>query len=376
MTNTFDQLIAQIQSGDASRRSQAILSLLPQKFDDAQAISALVDVLRTDGDLNVVEDATWVLVQYGSQATPALLTHLTDDDPKIRHNISHALGKIADPQAISGLISATHDHVTSVRLKAVYALGQIGEPQAIPAIIRCLDDPEQEIQWTAREVLETFGAQALPDLIRSLADGSTQVRELSASLLGDIGDISSVATLITALETDDWQVRFAVIEALGNINDPRAIPHITKMTDDPDTRVRAIASNILKSLKANHPAYRENLDINQGDIYWVQLANPDGSPGIPHPHVVVQDDVFNHSRIDSVIVCAITSNPQKISIPGNVLLNADEGNLPRQSVVEVAKVTAVQKSGLGEYIGSLSAQRVSQILDGMRFQQTAYSHRS
>ena len=48
--------------------------------------------------------------------------------------------------------------------------------------------------------------------------------------------------------------------------------------------------------------------INQGDIYWIELDEPTGSePGYSHPHVVVQNNVFNASKINTVIVCALSS---------------------------------------------------------------------
>ncbi len=113
--------------------------------------------------------------------------------------------------------------------------------------------------------------------------------------------------------------------------------------------------------------------IHQGDIYWVRLDSPgESESGIPHPHVVIQDNVLNHSRIPAVTACALTSNIQRVSLPGNVLLEAGEANLPRQSVVEVAKVSTVDKTQLGEYIGTLSERRIEQILAGMRFIQTAF----
>jgi len=113
--------------------------------------------------------------------------------------------------------------------------------------------------------------------------------------------------------------------------------------------------------------------INQGDIYWLQVEAPQAAqPGIPHPHVVVQDNVFNHSRIDTVVICALTSNLKRASLPGNVLLEAGEANLPRQSVVEASKVSSVGKAQLGEYIGSLSEPRIQQILAGMRFLEQSF----
>ena len=110
--------------------------------------------------------------------------------------------------------------------------------------------------------------------------------------------------------------------------------------------------------------------VNQGDVYWVALDEADEvEPGYTHPHVVVQDNVFNHSRLKSVVVCALTSNIKRAKLPGNVLLEAGEANLPRQSVVVVSQVSTVDKSQLGEYIGSLDEQRIKQILAGMQFLQ-------
>jgi mRNA interferase MazF len=88
--------------------------------------------------------------------------------------------------------------------------------------------------------------------------------------------------------------------------------------------------------------------------------------------VVVQDDVFNHSRITTVVVCALTSNVHRANEPGNVLLEVGEGDLPERSVVVVSQVSSVEKARLGERIGSLSDGRVEQILAGLRFQQVSF----
>ena len=117
------------------------------------------------------------------------------------------------------------------------------------------------------------------------------------------------------------------------------------------------------------------LVINQGDIYWVQLEDISGSKaGIPHPHVVIQDNVFNHSRIHSVVACALTTNIKRASTPGNVLLEVGEANLPKQSVVETSKVSTLDKTQLGEYIGSVTERRINQILAGLRFLQLSFFH--
>ncbi len=107
--------------------------------------------------------------------------------------------------------------------------------------------------------------------------------------------------------------------------------------------------------------------VRQGEVYWVDLGSPLGSePAYRHPHVVVQSDVYNRSRLRTVIVCALTSNLRRAELPGNVLLDAGEANLPRPSVVNVTQVFTVDRTELGEPIGRLSRRRVREIVDGIR----------
>lgn len=117
--------------------------------------------------------------------------------------------------------------------------------------------------------------------------------------------------------------------------------------------------------------------IHRGDIYWIA---PDDSHGPPpsyaHPHVVVQDDVFNHSRVATVIVCALTTNLAKAKQPGNVLLDPGEGGMPKRSAVVVSQISSVDKARLGARIGALSEARVEEILAGLRFLQRSFFTRS
>jgi mRNA interferase MazF len=113
--------------------------------------------------------------------------------------------------------------------------------------------------------------------------------------------------------------------------------------------------------------------IRRGELYWIAPDDSRGpAPDYAHPHVIVQDDVFNRSRITTVVVCALTTNLGRASEPGNVLLDIGEGDLPRQSVVIVSQIESVDRSRLRERIGALSQKRVEQILAGLRFQQRAF----
>ena len=107
--------------------------------------------------------------------------------------------------------------------------------------------------------------------------------------------------------------------------------------------------------------------IKQGDIYWVDLGEPVGSePGYRHPHLVLQNDVFNASLISTAVVCTLTSNLKRAQSPGNVLLNKGEANIPKASVVNISQIYTVNKDELTEKIGSVSAERMQEIIAGVQ----------
>lgn len=107
--------------------------------------------------------------------------------------------------------------------------------------------------------------------------------------------------------------------------------------------------------------------IRQGDLYWLDLGEPVGSaPGYRHPHVVVQNDLFNLSGIETVAVCGVTSNLKRALSPGNVLLEAGEANLPKPSVVNVTQIYTVDRSELIGKVGSLSPECLRKVIDGIQ----------
>jgi mRNA interferase MazF len=107
--------------------------------------------------------------------------------------------------------------------------------------------------------------------------------------------------------------------------------------------------------------------IKQGDIYWIDFGAPKGSePGYRHPHVVVQNNIFNVSRLNTVVVCALTSNLKWAKSPGNVLLKKGEGNIPKDSVVNITQIETVDKTFLTEKIGTLPLSKIKQILEGIQ----------
>ncbi|MBU4321394.1 MAG: type II toxin-antitoxin system PemK/MazF family toxin, partial [Nitrospinae bacterium] len=56
---------------------------------------------------------------------------------------------------------------------------------------------------------------------------------------------------------------------------------------------------------------------------------------------------------------------KRAAAPGNVLLKKGEGNLPKDSVVNISQVITVNKSDLTEKIGSLSPAKLKEIIEGV-----------
>jgi mRNA interferase MazF len=107
--------------------------------------------------------------------------------------------------------------------------------------------------------------------------------------------------------------------------------------------------------------------ISRGEIWWADLGAPTGSePGYRRPVLVVQDDAFNRSRIDTVVVIALTSNLGLARAPGNLLLPARTSGLPKDSVVNVSQVVTLDRERLLESAGRVSGRLMAEVEMGLR----------
>jgi mRNA interferase MazF len=105
----------------------------------------------------------------------------------------------------------------------------------------------------------------------------------------------------------------------------------------------------------------------RGEIWWADLPEPRRSEtGYRRPVLVIQADSFNQSRIQTIIVAAITSNLALAEAPGNVLVPLRHSGLPRDSVVNVSQVVTLDREFLTEYVGTLPANVQHLVDEGLR----------
>jgi mRNA interferase MazF len=105
----------------------------------------------------------------------------------------------------------------------------------------------------------------------------------------------------------------------------------------------------------------------RGEIWWADLGEPRGSiPGFERPVLIIQSDIFNQSRINTLIVAIITSNLSLAEMNGNVKVSAKSSGLDKDSVVNVSQLFTVDKQDLLEFAGTLSERKMEQIDKGLR----------
>lgn len=108
--------------------------------------------------------------------------------------------------------------------------------------------------------------------------------------------------------------------------------------------------------------------IRRGEIWWVDFGEPRGSePGYRHPALVLQRDEVNASTINTLVVCALTSNRRLATAPGNTLLPRTVTKLRRASVVNASQIATVDKGDLVERVCMLPQRWIAKVDDGLRW---------
>ena len=108
--------------------------------------------------------------------------------------------------------------------------------------------------------------------------------------------------------------------------------------------------------------------IRHGQIWWADLAEPRGcEPGIRHPVLILQRDEVNASRINTVVVCLLTSHTALAQAPGNTLLPRRRTGLRRDSVANASQVATLNKADLEELVGPVPQDLMDEVAEGLRW---------
>lgn len=89
------------------------------------------------------------------------------------------------------------------------------------------------------------------------------------------------------------------------------------------------------------------------------MAGGSAYTGKPRPAVIVQDDAFDATN--SVVVCALTSDPTQAEYLRVAITPSQSNGLREPSSVMIDKITCVPRQRLGRRIGVLSAADMSRV---------------
>lgn len=107
--------------------------------------------------------------------------------------------------------------------------------------------------------------------------------------------------------------------------------------------------------------------IQRGEVWWADLGAPRGSePGYRRPVLVVQNDAFNRSRLQTTLVVSLTSNLRLVEAPGNVLVPAKTSGLPKDSVASVTQLLTLDEDFLTERAGKVPPRLMAQVDAGLK----------
>ncbi len=81
---------------------------------------------------------------------------------------------------------------------------------------------------------------------------------------------------------------------------------------------------------------------------------------------MIQNNILNESKLNTVLMVAITSTMKFGELPGNIVLRKGEASLPKKCVINVTQIKSVDKRSLKEKIGSLSQKRMDQVYEGVK----------
>jgi len=108
--------------------------------------------------------------------------------------------------------------------------------------------------------------------------------------------------------------------------------------------------------------------MTRGELWWVDLGMPYGSePAYKRPVLIIQNDFFNNSKINTTIIVPLTTNSLYAEAPGNIVINKDESKLTKDSVMVLSQIKVIDKNRLIEKISKVNKATIQEVENNLMF---------
>lgn len=201
------------------------------EFQHPDAISALVELLKTEDDEDLRAMAVSALGQMGTLAIAALTELLRDNATRLL--AVRALSLIRHQEVITPLLSVVEDTSVAVRATAIEALGSFHDQRVPPVLIRALDDIAAPVRREAVQGL-SFRPELRDtlDLVTKvqpkLYDFNLEVCCTAAVALSRIGGDDAAKYLFQVLMSPHTpgKLQMECIRALSWMETPSSLEHL------------------------------------------------------------------------------------------------------------------------------------------------------
>jgi mRNA interferase MazF len=100
----------------------------------------------------------------------------------------------------------------------------------------------------------------------------------------------------------------------------------------------------------------------RGEIWWIDYGIHYGSePGYRRPAVIIQNDPFNASKINTTVVLPLSTNLLLAEAPGNILLKKENSKLKKNSVILLSQIGVIDKERLIEKVSKITKEVMGEI---------------
>jgi len=108
--------------------------------------------------------------------------------------------------------------------------------------------------------------------------------------------------------------------------------------------------------------------MTRGELWWADFGVPFGSePGYKRPVLIIQNDFFNRSKINTTIVIPLTTNLILADAPGNILITKNESKLKKDSVITISQIEVIDRQRLIEKITKVDRAIMEKIENNIIF---------